>query len=254
MTLIRYPGAKDAHMFLLNYLPTRGKMDLVEPFAGTSALTFALLESGRLSSAWINDIDPGIIDLWRQVRDCPDMLVARVEAYVPSVDDFYEWQDDCSDGFRKLVMHQISFNGLGAKAGSPIGGREQRSNYSVGCRWSSKNLTKKIRRCSALLRSVSVKLTSNQWDDLEIPSTSFVYADPPYYGQGAGLYVHGTIDHQRLSFFLRSRTRGWLLSYDDCPEIRNMYSFADIRQQRVHSKMSATRITDLIITPRGSDV
>ena len=57
---------------------------------------------------------------------------------------------------------------------------------------------------------------------------SLLYLDPPYYVKGNDLYQHGfTVDdHRRLADALRETEHAWVLSYDDCPEIRRLYEWA----------------------------
>ena len=59
----------------------------------------------------------------------------------------------------------------------------------------------------------------------EHPDT-FVYLDPPYWN-GQRLYgrkgdMHDGFDHEELAWHLWRR-EGWLLSYNDCPEVRALY-------------------------------
>lgn len=66
---------------------------------------------------------------------------------------------------------------------------------------------------------------------------SFFYCDPPYYNSEY-VYDEGFAkeNHQRLHNVLVNAKGKWLLSYNDCPEIRELYdgySFYDFK--RVHS-------------------
>ena len=55
---------------------------------------------------------------------------------------------------------------------------------------------------------------------------SFLYLDPPYkskyslYGYKGSM--HKGFDHAALAAMLKKRDR-WILSYNDCPEIRELY-------------------------------
>ena len=50
----------------------------------------------------------------------------------------------------------------------------------------------------------------------------FAYLDPPYYGT-EDLYTQKSFDHIQLRHILSNR-EGWILSYNDCAEIREMYA------------------------------
>jgi DNA adenine methylase len=58
----------------------------------------------------------------------------------------------------------------------------------------------------------------------------FAYLDPPYYVQGSVLYKYSMSedDHVRLARVLRAAPFRWVLSYDDCPRIRELYCWARI--------------------------
>jgi DNA adenine methylase len=62
------------------------------------------------------------------------------------------------------------------------------------------------------------------------PLTLF-YVDPPYWGTAQGYVCQfGDADHERLAAAL-GRIRGrWLLSYNDCPRVRQLYAGRSMRQ------------------------
>lgn len=257
--LIRYPGSKDQHLKFLerHLLPfAREYRSVAEPFSGTAAITFFLLKKKLVDKYWINDFDPAMAALWLTVRDHPDELIARIEAYTPRSEDFYTFKADAGDStmdlaFRKVVLHQISYSGLGAKAGSPIGGKNQTGAYKVDCRWRPHLLRKKILACSALLNSAEGTITSLSWENMlsnALDSKYFVYLDPPYYAQGTVLYSNGVIDHTSLSQTLQGN-KNWMISYDDAPEVRDLYHWADVQRLDVRSHLHHKAIGDVVILP-----
>ena len=50
--------------------------------------------------------------------------------------------------------------------------------------------------------------------------------DPPYYVKGAGLYTnfYNDSDHLKVSSFIRTESRPWIVSYDNHEFIRKIYS------------------------------
>jgi DNA adenine methylase len=229
--LIRYPGSKTRYAAALAaFYPDDGSVTAVcVPFGGTMSVAFKLLERGTIKRLWYNDIDSALTALWSTVRNHPAVLKQLVQEYVPAVKDFYEFKknpgtNDIEKAFRKIVLHQISFSGLGAKAGSPIGGQKQTnkqgepSTYLVGCRWSPNRLCKNINECSVLLQKVKdFKITSESWEMILPEAENYwLSVDPPYYRAGPELYMKGMPDrteHKRLANALLKRDR-WVLSYD----------------------------------------
>ena len=63
----------------------------------------------------------------------------------------------------------------------------------------------------------------------------FIYLDPPYYDKGGELYQFSFTeeDHNRMSKFLRDLDKPWLLSYDFCDAIKELYSWAFISKINV---------------------
>lgn len=102
-----------------------------------------------------------------------------------------------------------------------------------------------IRSLFGLIQAVSIRLDSvviknqdfqvliNHYDRPD----AFIYCDPPYY---LSEYVYecgfSTDDHVRLHDTLQNAKGKWLVSYNDCPEIRDLYKGYEIFDfARIHS-------------------
>lgn len=256
--LIRYPGSKDKHTILLKPFLQRAETSrtVYEPFSGTASVTFYLLENNMVDYYHINDIDESIAALWQTVKDEPEKLIKAIKEYTPNVEDFYTFKSEPGDtvfdkAFRKIVLHQISYSGLGGKAGGPLGGRAQASKYGVDCRWYPDKLASNIRKCSTLLNSVEGDISFGSWEkvvDAAIEKDGFIYLDPPYYVKGEELYINGGLDHALLADRLKG-SKDFVLSYDDVPEIRELYTWANVDKIDVRSHLHHKMITDVAITP-----
>lgn len=252
---MRYPGSKaKIYAHIMSAMPRQFNFDMplfayredpderinlyCEPFFGTGAIGWRLMAEipKKTCRVIINDYDVGIYNLWLCVRDCHKELISLVQGYEPCIADFYRFKERDGDGgidpvrmaFEKLVLHQISFSGLGFKAGGPIGGKAGRGKYNVNCRWNPPRIERGIRRCRHLMkRMLSVEILNLDFADVlrRLDRQSFAYIDPPYYAKGAALYKHPMTesDHARLAPLLSQASFRWLLSYDDCPEIRALY-------------------------------
>ena len=102
---------------------------------------------------------------------------------------------------------------------------------SLDARYTKADLLQRIELIAG--RSRNIKLT--RMDALKfvteklagLGNHSFVYLDPPYYVKGAGLYdnFYNHEDHERIARAMRRlRSMRWVVSYDDTPEIRDLYS------------------------------
>ncbi len=234
--LFRYPGGKKK--ILDKLLKCLGTMPIPyrEPYFGGGSVGLAVLAYKQAQGgAWINDFDPGIAAVWETIRDRPAELQSLVGAFTPNVDDFKQYrsnllanldQSPVDRAFQKIAVHQMSFSGLGARAGSPIGGNNQPAGikYDIACRWNAQNLIDRIGVIHRLLQGV--RITHLDFEQvLQEPGKSFVYLDPPYMKVGADLYQysHNLADHHRLARILKGSEHTWLLSYDDHHEVRALY-------------------------------
>jgi DNA adenine methylase len=266
--LIRYPGSKDRisnevfELFPDDMKPSfplwmsAGKREYREPFFGAGAIGLRILESlPPASRAFINDRDPGIAALWRAVHDSPSELCACIASHRPSIGFYRQCVDTDGDpkldpierAFRKLVLHQQSFSGLGAKAGGPLGGWGQRGSekYNLECRWNPVSLQVCVIKIAEILSRHTLRISCSDFESVISTDNqlAFHYLDPPYYEKGPDLYKFsmGPKDHLRLSKVLR-RCRGlWALSYDDHPEVRKLYDGFPIHQISLRYTVSVRR-------------
>lgn len=249
--ILRYPGGKKkiAHMLVGKYIPTC--LEFREPFFGSGAVTFALVSAQTNARLWINDRDTGIAALWTTVIQNPESLVKLVIDFSPTLDAYKEFSSsllqgeslsDAEKGFRKLAIHQMSYSGLGLKAGGPIGGWGQDpdtnpKSYDIGCRWNAGNLVRKIRQSHLILKGRCREDRCTSLDALEVikaPGEGVVmYLDPPYVGAGQDLYLLGYIeaDHKNLADSLKGTPHYWILSYDDHPLVRALYAGFEINEE-----------------------
>jgi DNA adenine methylase len=87
---------------------------------------------------------------------------------------------------------------------------------------------------------------------------ALLYLDPPYYRKGNELYQHGfsANDHERLAMALQKTKHAWVLSYDDCYEIRQLYRWACVEPLDVNYSITATKgglsrtKSELLIVPK----
>jgi DNA adenine methylase len=269
---MRYPGGKaKIKNLILERLKERYSPELsfMEPFFGGGSIGLNFINKMKPQRAWINDKDYALYCLWMSVMYRSELLKEMVLNFSPTVEAFYEfkeilsgpspilnwWDEICEFGFMKLALHQISYSGLGTKSGGPLGGKNQKSSYKINCRWSPKTICKKIDKIGQILAQTSVDCTSHDFEVLIRNKDFLIFLDPPYYEVGNDLYHCGFTpeDHQRLAGLLRDTPNPWVLTYDDHPEIRNLYSWAKIEEvpmnYTINTKNGSRNKLELLITP-----
>lgn len=168
-----------------------------------------------------NDFNPNLANLFRCVRDHPEELIARLEFTLNSREDFKHIRNelktriDLPDIQRAAYFYQLirqSYaSGLDSFGAQP---------HSM---WANFPL---IRAANGRLQKVVVENKDfeqliRQYDRPD----AFFYCDPPYYATEDYYEDVGftPADHQRLADALLKIQGKFLLSYNDCPEIRVLY-------------------------------
>lgn len=258
MGFFRYPGGKSKlHKDIIKKLQGNFKLQYREPFFGGGAIGLKLLPF--VENIWINDKDIGIFCIWQSVINYPNDIKTRILNFKPTVSDFHEMKHELLNtlitptnkneiidiGFKKLTIHQISYSGLGTKSGGPLGGESQESKYKIDCRWSPFYICKKIDKLHNQLKTKKIQCTCLDFSDLieDVSFDSLLYLDPPYYMKGNELYQYGFLpdDHIRLANALKTTKHSWILSYDDCSEIRDLYHWARIESLSVNYSITALK-------------
>jgi DNA adenine methylase len=300
MSFFRYPGGKsklrNQIVSRLDTITNGNNIEYREPFFGGGSIGLKVLQDNTLiKKLWINDKDLGISCLWTSLIQCPDLLKKLVKKFKPSIQKFDDFKtkltaselpepkthDEIAEfGFMKLAIHQISYSGLGTMSGGPLGGRKKENvagrgmtdevKYPIDCRWSPDYICKKIDQLHAKMLGLSIRnnrCTCLDFADVinDTQNDAVIYLDPPYFVKGNDLYQHGFTekDHYRLAVALKNTKHQWVLSYDDCPEIRKLYQWAKIEEidgvnysiTALKDKTTGERLTrnkmELLIIPKN---
>lgn len=251
--LLRYPGTKSA---LAKRFADVESSVWCEPFvgAGGMALNLAKLNS-KVEWFELADADEALVCLWNAVLSDSARLRQLVQDFTPSLAEWDRLTDVLKSGsggavqrgFAKLAVHQMSYSGLGERAGGPIGGRAQAGRWTIECRWRPKNFLKKAEKIRTLLAGRINAVHCRDWKvHLDaMPDNADLYLDPPYYDVGGTLYKEG-LDHTQLAGYLEGAKQRWWLSYDKDPWVLDRYSFATVEdvdfQYTLGSKRTATEV------------
>ena len=184
-----------------------------------------------------NDFNPNLANLYRCVRDHPDELCEELRYTLNSRTDFEHIRKVLTsktaipDIKRAAYFYQIireSYaSGLDSFGAQP---HNMWRNFPL--------ITEASRRLqSVVIENKDFEKLIAQYDR---PNTIF-YLDPPYY-ETEDYYEDvgfGRADHERLCNALMKIKGKFLLSYNDCPEIRELYSKEGIMIE------STTRISNI---------
>lgn len=264
---LRYPGGKSQLTPLVREVLRENDLAgglYVEPFAGGAGIAWRLLFAGHVGEVWVNDIDRSIHALWFTILNQPDELCERIVRTPISMHQWYRQRAvqgrqnaSTSDlAFSTLFLNRTNRSGI--LNGGVIGGKDQSGHYLLDCRFRKDDLIGKIQRI-ATYRDV---ITLTRLDAVQflrthaprMPMRTLINADPPYYVRGRELYTnfYGPRDHETLSAVIRDLPRRWMVTYDDAPEIRNLYTGLPVYHKKLvyYAQVKRAASELLILDPR----
>jgi DNA adenine methylase len=230
---LRYPGGKTRAIKLLDAeIQSRysGRKTLLSPFFGGGSFELSLYGKGY--TIYGNDLFKPLATFWTTIQASCVAVGDAVKARCPvSKENFQEYrrticelEDPVEIATAYYIVNRCSFSGA-----TFCGGFSQQA--------ASGRLTS-----SAIKRLLDVKLDNIVFSCIDCirflemhPETddTLVYADPPYYIEtyiyGNHGDMHEAFDHVALSQALKARS-DWILCYNDCMYIRNLYAGCEIKK------------------------
>jgi len=200
-----------------------------EPFLGGGSVFWA---KEKADINWINDIDEELIftlefisnfkerdrllELFEDEAEASKEKHAKVKGHIPS--------SDLEKVYRYYYLNRTSYSG---KMKNPSWGYKPKRSLPPP-RWKER-----IIPCSEKLQGVN--LTSLDFEEvIQAPAQGrkvLMFLDPPYFkAKQENHYVKSfkMDDHVRLAKVLKKTKHKFFLTYDDCDEIREFYSWANI--------------------------
>jgi DNA adenine methylase len=242
LTPYRYVGSKNKMLpILMKHIDKMmvGQSNFGDVFVGGGSVLLAVAEKYPDIQLYANDKDFWVSSFWSVVADSDvsklDALLKMLDTQ-PTLEHFRKLSETLTNdpiecAYRSLFFNRVCFSGIvkrdeqGFVKSNPIGGKKQKSKWKIDCRYNVKKLKEKIVNCHKLLAGRTT-VECKDFSDYEVLTKSDypVYADPPYYVKGTMCYSETMIanEHIALAAILNKRDN-WILSYDDCKEIRQLY-------------------------------
>lgn len=233
LTPFRYPGAKNKLLptlfpYITNIL---GDKDVFcDAFVGGGSVALAVAEAYPYIDLILNDKDYNVYCFWKVVSENSAQLSDLLKFVFntnPTISFFYDLRNYVTDdvvlsAFKAIFFNRTAFSGI--YSSGPIGGAQQKSKYTVDCRYNGKKLVEKILYISTLLKNRTTVYHSDINELLPVIKDVPCYLDPPYVGAGKMLYpvCMNADEHTRLRDQLVARSN-WVLSYDNDSFVCDLY-------------------------------
>lgn len=236
---LRYPGGKTK---LYSYVRSLIELNdllgetYIEPFAGGCGLALKLLQNNDVKRIVINDLDPAIYSFWHCLLNENEKMCTFVNTVPLTIDEWDKQHDTYINrqSHTQLELAQATLflnrtNVSGVLTGGVIGKRDQTGTYKMDARFNRDDLTKKIKKISALSDRIdlyNLDAISFLQNELRHYYKAFINFDPPYVVKGGQLYKNSFTkkDHQDLHDQISHCNRKWIVTYDMCELVKELYS------------------------------
>jgi len=246
---IRYPGSKfQALKIIQNYILNLDYDEYWEPFFGGGAFFFA---KPLAKKTILNDKNEDIMNFYTHISDLSlrKKLIVYVSSFYPTKQNFnelknYDPKNNLERACKYFIINRTCYSGI---MKSPNWGYDDNKSVQP-IKWADRIETAgdKIKNAELLnldfrtfFSSVKKNINSNQ---------VFAFIDPPYYKadqKRAYSSFFNFQDHIDLQSILRKIDIKFLLTYDNCDEIKELYSWANVNEEswRYHTanSLKATR-------------
>lgn len=250
---LRYPGGKTRAIKILESYITNyyaSKKVILSPFFGGGSFELHMKTKGFIIKA--NDLFLPLYTFWRVKQTDCDVLIQKIREKMPvSKNDFMNFRrtimtssDDYDKASSYFIINRSSFSGA-----TLCGGFSQQS--------AEKRLTQSSIERLKLCDTSDIEFTNLDYitflDRHPENDDAVIYADPPYYIEtyiyGKDGDIHEKFDHELFAKTILQRS-DWIISYNDCEFIRNLYKDCRIFTEKWSYGMNASKkSSEIIILP-----
>ncbi|NWF63161.1 MAG: DNA adenine methylase [Chloroflexi bacterium] len=243
---LRYPGGKTRAIHLIkDFIPAEFD-EYREPFIGGGSFFIHLRQAYPNIKCWVNDLNPELYLFWKLAQSDSRKLareVLKIRKRNPNGRRLFQELTavdasnltDFERAVRFFVLNRITFSGLAEAGGYSQQAFDGRFTESA------------IERLAALGEILQgVKITNLDYRKLLMNGSRsvFTFLDPPYFTAtksrlyGRNGILHTDFNHQEFADTMKACQHLWLITYDDSPEIRKSFRFANVRKWELQYGMN----------------
>lgn len=246
---LRYPGGKTRAINKIKLLVPESFDEYREPFLGGGSFFVYMRQTHPELKFWVNDVNPELYFFWKHAQIDSEELARQVLEIKKNNSNGRKLFDrlvtvdvatltELERAIRFFVLNRITFSGLVEAGGYSQQAFDQRFTMSA---------IERVAPLGELLQDV--KITNLDYRKLleKGDKTIFTFLDPPYlkaaksrlYGRNGVL--HTDFNHDEFAKATKNCKHSWLITYDDSPEIRRNFRFANVRKWELQYGMNNYR-------------
>ena len=230
----RYPGSKyRAFKYIKPFIDASVFDEYREPFLGGGGVFFSNCFDEK-TIIWLNDYDKDLMNAYKTIQnpDGLEYIISHLNEYTPSKENFEVLKNENpTNKYKKatnyFLINRTAYSGI---MNLPNWGFHPIKSVQPD-KWPSRLIeaNNKLQDCN---------LSSLDFEEvINAPASGnnvLLFLDPPYFAadqKRAYVKSFKLEDHIRLCECLKKTNYQFILTYDDCPEIREMYSWANIHEE-----------------------
>lgn len=252
--VLRYPGGKSrAVKEIAGRFPSSFK-EYREPMVGGGSVFIYTKNNNLAGRYWINDKFTDLIYFWQILQSKPqcENLIATLK-----LGKMFNSTEDWKDRFHDMRRHppkdqfgqavnfffcnRVTFSGTTQAGGFSKQACESRFTMSS---------IDRLKPFPEFLKDVEITNLDFEPVITQPGEGVFIFLDPPYltakklYGKNGELH---SFNHARLASLLKNTNHKFLMTYDDCEEVRKLYSWAIIEEWQLQYGMSKKKGSELFV-------
>lgn len=243
---LRYPGGKSRAIQKMKLLVPQEFYEYREPFVGGASFFIYLKQRFPKAKFWINDLNAELYYFWKFAQADSEELaqeVARVKKEKTNGQELFNELvrveigslTELERAVRFFILNRITFSGV-----VEAGGYSQQA--FVG-RFTDSSI-ERLAKLGEIMEGVKVTNLDYRAMLFEGGSDVFTFLDPPYYKAtksklyGKNGVLHTEFNHNEFANSMKNCKHSWLITYDDSPEIRKNFDFANIYEWELQYGMN----------------
>ena len=217
-----------------------------EPFVGGGSFFIYLRQERPDLKIWINDLNPELYYFWKYAQLDSRGLASEIllikkkrqdgqglfnELLAVDVASLTEFER----AVRFFVLNRITFSGVVESGGY--------SQLAFETRFTDSSI-ERVSKLSALLEGVLITHLDYRQLLQDGGTSVFTFLDPPYFKAtksrlyGKNGVLHTSFNHDEFAREMKRCNHSWLITYDDSPEIRKNFVYANIYEWQLQYGMN----------------